>query len=100
MPVPTEDTGLIADAYAYVLELYRELSDENGAPLPGTENQAVTFILTAPELCAAVRTWAAEARPDEASTAPPRRLRRDPLYERTRAFLAAIMDKPRLVGAS
>ena len=100
MSLPTEDTALIADAYAYVIELYRELSDENGAPLPGTVNQAVTLIVADPQLAAAVRAWAAEARPGEASLAPPQRLKRDALYQRLRAFLAETMEPRRLVGAS
>src|SRR5215469_16001584 len=50
MAVLTEDTELAADALAYVIELYRELNGENGAPSLGTQNQAVEFILADPEL--------------------------------------------------
>ena len=40
----TEDTVLIRRAIAYVNELYRELTAENGAPSLGTQNQVVEFI--------------------------------------------------------
>ena len=96
----TEDTELIAEAYAYVIEMYRELSDENGAPMPGTQNQAVDVILSDLELCRAVREWAAGANIGEASTAPPRRLPRDALYERVRAFLAGVMEPSVFTPAS
>jgi hypothetical protein len=42
----TEDTALIRHVLAYVVELYRELTTENGAPTLGTQNQGVDFILT------------------------------------------------------
>jgi len=32
MPAITEDTSLIQQALAYAIELYRELSEENGPP--------------------------------------------------------------------
>jgi hypothetical protein len=54
MPAITEDTSLIRQALAYAIELYRELSEENGAPSLGTQNQVVDFILADPELRAAV----------------------------------------------
>ena len=57
-PPITEDTVLIRQALAYVIELYRELSEENGAPSLGTQNQVVDFILADPELRAAVAHWA------------------------------------------
>jgi hypothetical protein len=41
MPAITEDTLLIRRALAYAIELYRELSEENGAPSLGTQNQVV-----------------------------------------------------------
>ena len=50
MATTTEDTTLIGRALAYVIELYRELTDENGAPTLGTQNQIVDFILADPEL--------------------------------------------------
>ena len=96
----TEDTELIAEAYAYVLEMYRELSDENGAPMPGTQNQAVDVILSDPESCRAVRAWAAGANIGEASTKPPQRLPRGALYERVRAFLAGVMERSVFTPAS
>jgi hypothetical protein len=48
MPALTEDTVLIRRAIAYVIELYRELTAENGAPSLGTQNQVVEFILADP----------------------------------------------------
>jgi hypothetical protein len=71
---PTEDTKLGAQALAYVIELYRELTVENGAPTLGTQNQAVDFIRSDPELRRAVSAWAEAADIDEATTAPRRRL--------------------------
>lgn len=90
----TEDTALIEAAISYVIELYRELSGENGAPALGTQNQAVDFILAHPELAQAVTQWAERARPDEATTAPPRRLPFDETYRRVGAFLRGIMGCP------
>ncbi len=58
MPAVIEDTLLIRQALAYAIELYRELSEENGAPTLGTQNQVVDFILADPELRAAVAHWA------------------------------------------
>lgn len=94
MPPITEDTTLIADALAYVGRVYRELSEENGAPTVGTQNQAVDFILGDPELARAVALWGEQQRTGEASTAPPQRLPRDALYERVSAYLCRIMEKP------
>jgi hypothetical protein len=45
MATTTEDTTLIGRALAYAIELYRELTVENGAPSPGIQNQIVDFIL-------------------------------------------------------
>ena len=64
---PTEDTKLGAQALAYVIELYRELTVENGAPTLGTQNQAVDFIRADPELRRAVSAWAEAADIDEAT---------------------------------
>jgi hypothetical protein len=98
MVVQTKDIALAAEALAYVIELYRELNVENGAPTLGTQNQAVEFILADPELCAAVARWAEHAPTGEATTAPPRRLPRDALYERVRAYLEEISDPPVFVS--
>ena len=84
---PTEDTKLGAQALAYVTELYRELTAENGAPTLGTQNQAVEFIRSDPELRRAVSVWAEAANIDEATMAPPRRLPFDALYNQVRGFL-------------
>jgi hypothetical protein len=94
MSALTEDTLLIRQAVAYVIELYRELSEENGAPSLGTQNQAVDFILADPELCAAAARWSQLVDSDEATTTPLRRLPFDPAYRRIRAYLEAIMDRP------
>jgi hypothetical protein len=94
MPAITEDTLLIGQALAYAIELYRELSEENGAPSLGTQNQVVDFILSDPELRAAVAQWDRLIESDEATTAPPRRLPCDAAYQRVRAYLQSIMDQP------
>jgi hypothetical protein len=80
MPAITEDIDLIRQAVAYAIELYRELSGENGAPSLGTQNQVVDFILADPELRAAVAHWGRYIETDEATTAPPRRLPCDAAY--------------------
>ena len=94
MALPVEDTRLRRQALAYVIELYDELTEENGAPTLGTQNQAVDFILGDPELCRAVADWATTTEIDEATTAPPQRLPLNVLYDRVRAFLARIMAPP------
>jgi hypothetical protein len=92
---PSEDTKLGTQALAYVIELYRELTMENGAPTLGTQNQAVDFIRADPELRRAVTAWAEAAQIDEATTAPPQRLPFDALYNHVRAFLERVMT-PRI----
>lgn len=87
MALPVEDTLLQRRALAYVIELYDELTTENGAPTLGTQNQAVDFILANPDLCRAVAEWAATRDIDEASVMPPQRLREDELYRRVREHL-------------
>jgi hypothetical protein len=67
----TENTKLIRQALAYVIELYHELTEENGAPTLGTQNQVVDFILADPELSRAVSDWAQGVEIDEATTDPP-----------------------------
>jgi hypothetical protein len=94
MALPIEDTGLRQAALAYVIALYEELTEENGAPTLGTQNQAVDFILADPELRQAVSAWAACTPIGEATTAPPQRLPQDAVYQRVRAFLASIMERP------
>lgn len=90
----TEDTALIQSAIAYVIELYRELTEENGAPSLGTQNQAADFILADPELRVTVGEWGRHVQIDEATTAPPQRLPRDAVYQRVRAFLQSVMEEP------
>jgi hypothetical protein len=94
MPATTEDPLLIGQALAYVIELYRELTEENGAPSLGTQNQVVDFILADRELCEAVTRWARTAETDEATTEPPRRLPSGAAYERIRSYLQATMEEP------
>jgi len=94
MALPIEDTGLRQAALAYVIELYEELTEENGAPTLGTQNQAVDFILADPDLRAAAADWAARTPIGEATTAPPLRLPQDALYEQVRAFLERVMPPP------
>lgn len=94
MPEITEDPVLIRQALAYAIELYRELTEENGAPSLGTQNQVVDFILADPELRAAAAHWARLVESDEATTSPPRRLPYDAAYRRTRDYLQSIMDQP------
>ena len=77
-----------------VIELYRELTAENGAPSLGTQNQVVEFILADPELREAVVQWGQAADPDEATTQPLRRLPCDATYQRVRAYLRRVMDEP------
>jgi hypothetical protein len=98
MALPVEDTKLRQAALAYVIELYDELTAENGAPALGTQNQAVDFILADAELRDAVSEWARTAGMYEATTAPPQRLPRDPLYERVSAFMKQIMEPPVFVA--
>ena len=69
----TKDTRLIEDALEYVIELYRELSAENGAPTAGTQNQAADFILADPALSRSVAEWAPQPdrRSDDNTAAAP-----------------------------
>lgn len=94
----SEDTGLIQSAIAYVIELYREISGENGAPTSGTQNQAVDFILADPELRRAVGEWGNHAGVEEASTAAPQRLPLDETYRRICEFMLAVMEQPVFAG--
>jgi hypothetical protein len=86
-PRRPEDPETIIDAVAYVERLHREVTAENGAPPPGSQNQVVDAILIQPELVAYVRDWARRNCALEASTAPPRRLPIDSVYDRLRELL-------------
>jgi hypothetical protein len=94
MAKPIEETRLRRAALSYVMDLHCELTQENGAPPLGTQNQAVDFILGDPELRRALAAWAAVAEIDEATTAPRRRPPQDALYHRVRAYLEDIMEPP------
>jgi hypothetical protein len=90
----TENTLLIRQALAYVIELHHELTEENGAPTLGIQNQAVDFILADPELSRAVSDWAQGVEIDEATTGPPSHLPRDSAFQRISACLQSVMDQP------
>jgi hypothetical protein len=92
--IPEEDIGLRQAAFAYVVALYRELTQENGAPTPGTQNQVVDFILADPERRRRVAEWAADAVILEAKTAPPRRLPQDTFYIEVRTMIERIIATP------
>jgi hypothetical protein len=92
--IPEEDIGVRQAALAYVIELYRELTEENGAPTLGTQNQVVDFILTDPERRRRVAEWAADASIGEATMAPPQRLPQDALYIESRTEMERIMAPP------
>jgi hypothetical protein len=53
---------------ACVIELYREMTEEDDAPTPGTQKQVVDFILADPELCPEASDWARAAEIGEATT--------------------------------
>ena len=86
----TEEERLRLAALAYVIELHEELTQENGAPPLGTQNQAVDFILGDPESLRALAMWAANAEIAEATTTPQRRPPQDALYHRVRDYLEHI----------
>jgi hypothetical protein len=92
--VPEEDIGLRQAALAYVIALYRELTEENGAPTLGMQNQAVDFILADPERRRRVMEWAAGAAILEATTCPPCRLPQDTFYIEVRTMMERIMAPP------
>jgi hypothetical protein len=94
MAALTEDTVLIRQAMAYVVELYRELTEENGAPSLGTQNQVVDFILAEPELGDAITRWATTSETEEATIEAPRRLPCDAAYRRIRDYMLSVMEPP------
>lgn len=87
----TEGTLLIQQAMTYVIELYREMTQENGAPTLGTQNRVVDFILADPELCLAVSDWARAFEIEEAATNAPTCVPRDSSYRRLRTCLQCMM---------
>src|SRR5215467_10148708 len=92
MAAATEDAGLIGQVVAYVIELYRELTEENGAPTLGTQNQLADFILAAAELCEAVAAWGRIVGTDEATTQPSPRLPDNAAYRRIPAYMESIIE--------
>jgi hypothetical protein len=87
-----QDEGTALDALRYVTALHEELTEENGAPTLGIQNQAVDFILADPDLAAYVRRWAATAHDDDPVPRPPERLPQDEAYWRVRERLKQTMD--------
>lgn len=94
MPVATEDTELIRYALAYADALYRELTQENGAPALGTQNQTVDFILADPELRAAVARRGRMVEEAEPTVGPPQRLPQDDAYRRICEYMTAALARP------
>lgn len=94
MAAITEDSTLIGRALAYAIELYRELTDENGAPTLGIQNQIVDFILADPELSEAVAQWSEAVEIDEATTRAPQRLPYNAAYRQVRDFAQSLIDQP------
>lgn len=90
----TEDTATIIAALAYVTALYRELSDENGAPPLGTQNQVVDFVLSDAMLTDYVQRWASRQHEDDPVPAPPQRLPRDGVYDLIAARMRDAMEAP------
>jgi len=95
--LPADNATLALQALAYVHQLYAELMADHAAPGPGTQNQAVHFILDDPELRYAVAKWAATANIEEASAIPHQRLPHDEIYRRVREYLEKISTRPRQV---
>ena len=85
----TKEARLRLAALAYVIDLHNELTQENGAPPLGTQNQAVDFILGDPELRRALADWAAGADLKQITTAM-RRPPQDALYHRVRSYFEQI----------
>jgi hypothetical protein len=79
-----EDPEVRTAALEYVIALYRDLTAENGAPLPGTQNQVADAILADPDLCEYVRRWAAGV---DFERAPAPRPPIDDVYRRLRALM-------------
>jgi hypothetical protein len=100
MAAATENAALIGQVVAYVIELYRELTEENGAPTLGTQNRVADFILADPELREAVAAWARTAETDEATTQPSPRLPDNPAYRRIRAHMESIVEPALFVRSS
>jgi hypothetical protein len=90
---PQREEAAIIDALEYVTALHQELTEENGAPPLGTQNQVVDFILADAGLSDYVRRWATKRRDDGPMPVPPERLPQDEAYRRIRARLGAAMDE-------
>ena len=90
-----DEDAIILDAVTYVGELYREITEENGQPPLGTQNQVVDFIRGDPELVASVRRWAEMRREDDPVPHPPQRPPEDEAYRRIAARLkATLLETP------
>ncbi|HEY0526485.1 MAG TPA: hypothetical protein VGD08_24030 [Stellaceae bacterium] len=84
----SEDKEVRTATLEYVVALYRDLTAENGAPLPGTQNQVADMILADPDLCEYVRRWAAGI---DFERAPAPRPPIDDVYRRLRARMTEAM---------
>jgi len=89
----SEDPTAIGDALAYVVEMYRELAQENGAPTLGIQNQIVEYVLRDEPALAAARNWVTRSDANEARLAPNPRLPQDAAYWRVRERMLAAMGK-------
>jgi hypothetical protein len=97
MVAATEDAALIGQAVAYVIALHCELTQENGAPTLGTQNQVVDFILADGELREAVVEWGRTTETEEATTQPPPRLPDNAAYRRILAYMQSMIEPPLFV---
>jgi hypothetical protein len=87
----TQNLTLIAEALAYVTEIYREVAQENGSATLGTQNQMVEFVLSDDKLRKAAHDWSSEAGGGEATIGPYERLPLDEAYGRVRERMLATM---------
>jgi hypothetical protein len=91
----TEDNELIRQTLGYAIELYRELTDENGAPTLGIQTRSSTSSCAIQSCARRSRSGVGPARSTKrATTRPPRRLPYDAAYRRIRGFALSVMDKP------
>ncbi len=87
----TENLELIAEALAYVTEIYRELAQENGSATLGTQNQMVEFVLNDEMLRKAAHDWTSQAGAGEAMIGPYERPPLDAAFGRVRERMLATM---------
>ncbi len=90
----TDDLRSIAEALAYVTEVYRELAQENGSPTLGTQNQMVEFVLNNGALREAARRFAMQSGQGEAMLEPHQRPPLDAAFCRVRDRMRETMERP------